>query len=144
MVSINCCSKILTYLDGLITRGLKVDGYDEYELQPSVHVTYNFNVFVMMTFFNFINARKLEDEYNVLGGLCNGSYFLPILAIIFVLQILIITFGGLAFRCAPWGLRPIPWLICIGFGFGSLLWRFIVVPIPEKNICPAVRNYLET
>jgi Ca2+ transporting ATPase len=31
---------------------------------PSRHFTFIFNTFVMMQFFNFLNARKLLDEWN--------------------------------------------------------------------------------
>jgi len=33
---------------------------------PSKHFTYVFNTFVMLTVFNFINARKIFDEFNIL------------------------------------------------------------------------------
>jgi len=32
---------------------------------PSRHYTYIFNTFVMLQFFNFFNARKLNDELNI-------------------------------------------------------------------------------
>lgn len=95
-----------------------------------------------MTFFNFVNARKLDDQFNVLSGLGNSSYFLPILGIILVLQIIIVTFGGIAFRCSPWGLGIVPWIICVGFGLGALLWRVVVLPFPEEKLCPAVSSKL--
>lgn len=38
------------------------------ETDPSRHYTYNFNVFVMMTICNFVNARKLNDEFWIFAG----------------------------------------------------------------------------
>ena len=69
---------------------------------PSRHYTYNFNVFVMMTLFNFINARKINDEINVFKGIFDSLFFPVIVVSIFILQILILTFGSRAFRLALW------------------------------------------
>jgi Ca2+ transporting ATPase len=97
----------LTFLDGLIRSGLEIDGYDSLENSPSVHFTYNFNIFVMMTIFNFINARKLEDELFIFSNITKAPFFGPIVIIIVVLQFIIVTFGGIAFRCAPWVSLPL-------------------------------------
>lgn len=44
----------------------------------SRHFTYVFNVFVMLQVFNFMNARKIEDEKNVFSGLERNWMFLAI------------------------------------------------------------------
>jgi len=49
----------------------------------SRHMTYVFNIFVMMTIFNFLNARKIKDEINFLAGFFNNYLFLIIVAFIF-------------------------------------------------------------
>ena len=72
------------------------------DLRPSRHFTYNFNIFVMMTVFNFLNARKLNDEFNIFSGIFKSLYFPVIVTIIFALQVLILTFGSLAFRLSKW------------------------------------------
>ena len=84
----------------LIRSGLRDDGYDKYELGPSRHETYCFNVFVMMTVFNFINARKLYDEFNVFAGIFKSTYFILIVLGIFILQAIIVTFGDILLNCA--------------------------------------------
>lgn len=35
-----------------------------YKFGPSRHFTFIFNTFVMMQIFNFLNCRKLKDEWN--------------------------------------------------------------------------------
>ena len=65
---------------------------------PSRHYTFNFNVFVMLQIFNFLNARKIDDEYNVFKGIFSTYFFPVIVSIIFFLQVLIVTIGSLAFR----------------------------------------------
>jgi hypothetical protein len=70
----------------LIVSGLEIFGYS-YDLYGdySVHMTYVFNVFVMMTFFNFWNCRVINDEPNLFYNLHRSHYFLVIMAIIFCL-----------------------------------------------------------
>jgi P-type Ca2+ transporter type 2B len=41
----------------------------EFSIGPSRHFTFIFNTFVMMQIFNFLNARKLKDEWNTFSGL---------------------------------------------------------------------------
>ena len=49
-----------------------IEGHDDYQTVfadtkvYSRHFTFIFNAFVMMQLFNFINARKLHDEVNIL------------------------------------------------------------------------------
>lgn len=86
---------------GLLRSGLELNGYDDLRYKSSIHYTYCFNVFVLMTFFNKFNARKLEDQFFILSGLFRSSFYMPILGSILVLQIIIISFTGIAFRCAP-------------------------------------------
>ena len=75
--------------------------YDEYE-NPlhtnSRHFAYCFNIFVMMQVFNFINARKIDDSVNTFKGILRSPIFVSIVAIIFVLQFMILTFGSFAFK----------------------------------------------
>jgi magnesium-transporting ATPase (P-type) len=93
-----------------VISGLEMNGYDESSQGGSTHLTYCFNIFVMMQIFNFLNARKLEDEFNVFEGMSAGSYFTIIVLVIMLLQVFILTFGNIAFRCAPWvrilGINP--------------------------------------
>ena len=46
------------------------------EYGNSKHFTFIFNTFVMMQIFNFLNARKLKDEWNTFGGNCNYARYL--------------------------------------------------------------------
>jgi Ca2+ transporting ATPase len=46
------------------------DVYDKTHV-PSRHFTMIFNTFVMLQYFNFFNARKLNDELNIFEGLGN-------------------------------------------------------------------------
>ena len=53
---------------------------------PSRHFTFIFNTFVMMCVFNFVNARKIRDEFWVMEGtfLIKGITKNPIFVMIVV------------------------------------------------------------
>ncbi|CAD8181544.1 unnamed protein product [Paramecium pentaurelia] len=99
---------------------------------PSRQFTVIFNTFVMMQLFNFINARRIQDELNILQGIFSNILFPIIFLGILSLQIIMITFGGIVFHCYSFnGLCIEQWLICIAFGFGGLIIRLILSQIPD-------------
>ena len=53
----------------------------------SVHFTMLFNIFVLMTLFNEINARKINGERNVFQGLCSNCIFCAIFLTTCILQV---------------------------------------------------------
>lgn len=55
-----------------------------------------------MTIFNFLNARVLNDKVNIFEGIMRNPMFSVIVGAIAVLQVLLITFGGLPFSCYYW------------------------------------------
>lgn len=86
----------------MIISGRVLDGYDEDEEGPSRMFTFIFNVFVVMTIFDFVSARKLHGELNIFAGISKSKYFIIIMLIISCFQIIICTFGSRAFRCKLW------------------------------------------
>jgi len=74
--------------------------------------------------FNFVNARKIEDELNVFEGLLSSYWFMSIILLIFVLQILIVHIGNEPLNCSPHGLSWNHWFWCIGIGSLGLLISF--------------------
>ncbi|CAD8152014.1 unnamed protein product [Paramecium octaurelia] len=95
--------------------------------------TFIFNTFVMMQLFNFFNARRIKDELNIFQGVFQNIVFLIAFFGILVLQILIVTYGGIVFHCYSFnGLRIEQWLICIYFGLGGLAVRSILILIPDS------------
>uniref|UniRef100_A0A672KP17 Calcium-transporting ATPase n=1 Tax=Sinocyclocheilus grahami TaxID=75366 RepID=A0A672KP17_SINGR len=99
---------------------------------PSEHYTIVFNTFVMMQLFNEINARKIHGERNVFEGIFNNMIFCSIVFGTFVIQIVIVQFGGKPFSCV--GLSIEQWLWCILLGFGCLLWGQIISSIPTSRL----------
>lgn len=69
------------------------------EINKTTVYTILFQAFVFMQIFNQINCRKLGDKLNVFEDFFNNWIFLGILVITFVVQMLLVEFGGLAVRC---------------------------------------------
>uniref|UniRef100_A0A3B3D9W2 Calcium-transporting ATPase n=2 Tax=Oryzias melastigma TaxID=30732 RepID=A0A3B3D9W2_ORYME len=99
---------------------------------PSEHYTIVFNTFVMMQLFNEINARKIHGERNVFEGIFNNLIFCSIVFGTFVIQIVIVQFGGKPFSCVALSIDQ--WLWCTFLGFGSLLWGQVISTIPTSRL----------
>lgn len=100
--------------------------------EPSQHFTFVFNIFVVMTLFNMFNARKIHDERHVFKAVATNPLFCGIWIICFVVQVLIVEFGGSIF--ATENLTATMWLWCIFFGVGELLWGQVLATIPSKRL----------
>uniref|UniRef100_A0A3Q2PZY1 Calcium-transporting ATPase n=1 Tax=Fundulus heteroclitus TaxID=8078 RepID=A0A3Q2PZY1_FUNHE len=99
---------------------------------PSEHYTIVFNTFVLMQLFNEINARKIHGERNVFEGVFNNLIFCSIVFGTFIIQIVIVQFGGKPFSCVA--LTIDQWLWCTFLGFGSLLWGQVISSIPTSRL----------
>lgn len=91
-------------------------------------LTIIFNVFVFLQVFNEINARRVNNEWNVFENFFANPYFIGVLAVTVVFQVIIVEFGG------DWtsthGLTGKQWGYCIGLGATSLVWNQIIRVIP--------------
>ena len=126
----------------LIVCGRTSCGYNKllWDNQYSLHYTYNFNVFVMMTLFNFFNARMLDNSFNVFKRILDSHLLILILCIIMVLQILFLTFAGPLIRVTFLGLDVIGWLICFAFGAFGVFIGFILNLIPAERLFSGFGN----
>lgn len=67
----------------------------KYSPEKAVHFTIFFQAFVLMQVFNEFNSRKLErNEYNIFVGLFNNFLFWMIIILTFIVQYLLVGFGG--------------------------------------------------
>eukprot|EP01017_Pseudomicrothorax_dubius_P006928 TRINITY_DN12073_c0_g1_i1.p1 TRINITY_DN12073_c0_g1~~TRINITY_DN12073_c0_g1_i1.p1 ORF type:complete len:126 (+),score=18.36 TRINITY_DN12073_c0_g1_i1:331-708(+) len=95
----------------------------------------------MMTLFNLLNSRKINDETRIFSGLSSNSNSVYIFWGLLIIHVIIVEFGGRVFGCHFEGLNLEQWLICLGFGiFGNLL-AFLLKRIPEKKIFPGELDY---
>ncbi|XP_072981011.1 calcium-transporting ATPase 5, plasma membrane-type-like isoform X1 [Typha angustifolia] len=93
--------------------------------------TFIFNTFVLCQIFNEFNARK-PDEKNVFRGVTNNKFFMGIIGITFIFQVLIIEFLGKFTSTVRlnWKL----WLVSIVIGLVSWPLDLAGKHIPVPNI----------
>lgn len=102
-----------------------VDYKPDYEANPikARHYAFLFNTYVMLQIFNQINARKLgANEYNPFAGFFNNKFFLLILIISIVVQVVLVEIDGVAqiLKIRPLSMTSIA--ISIGIGATSIIW----------------------
>ena len=97
------------------------------------HYTLVFNTFVWAQLANEVNCRFLDDTQNVFKGLHRSPIFLTIVVLCCGLQVVIVQFGGAAFKVAP--LTWDQWLFCIGIGLISLPLGVVLrtIPVPTRH-----------
>jgi len=101
---------------------------------PSRHMTVIFNLFVFLQIYNFVNARKIEDEINVLEDISRSTWFIMIMILIIFLQVSIVTFGHRAMSCSIGGLDMTQWLICLSVGSIGIIVSACTKILTPKDI----------
>ncbi|EAN78541.1 calcium-transporting ATPase, putative [Trypanosoma brucei brucei TREU927] len=82
------------------------------------HLSIVFNVFVLMQVMNFFNARLLHEEDSFFENWGSSRLLLLIVAVIAVLQVCIVQYGGRFMSTVP--LSTEEWLYCTLYASGSL------------------------
>ncbi|KAI9497916.1 PMCA-type calcium-translocating P-type ATPase [Zychaea mexicana] len=98
-----------------------------------------FNIFVFLQVFNEINCRRIDGSLNVFKNITHDWIFVAVQAAVVVCQVIIVTFGGLAFSTVS--LTAEQWLITVGIGALSLPVGVIIRLIPD--FCEIERRYNE-
>nr|XP_023021649.1 plasma membrane calcium-transporting ATPase 2-like isoform X2 [Leptinotarsa decemlineata] len=99
---------------------------------PTQHFTVIFNTFVMMTFFNEFNARKIHGQRNIFEGIFTNPIFYSIWVGTCLSQIFIVEYGKIAFATKSLTLEQ--WMWCIFFGIGTLVWGQLITTVPTRKI----------
>ncbi|KAG1050848.1 hypothetical protein G6F43_006903 [Rhizopus delemar] len=89
-----------------------------------------FNVFVFLQVFNELNCRRIDDRLNILRGITHDHLFLAIQALVVISQIIIVQYGGLAFKTVPLSLSQ--WLFTIGIGSLSIPAGIFIRLLPHQ------------
>jgi P-type Ca2+ transporter type 2C len=119
--------------------GAKLALYDSEtaELGPFV-----FNTFVWLQIFNQYNARRLDNGFNILEGVYRNYFFIGIQVIIVSAQVLIMFFGGVAFRL-PSRLTGLEWGVSILIGLFSVPIAMAIRLIPDRWCSKLVPKYFK-
>jgi hypothetical protein len=100
----------------------KLDNFDETCLLCSeldvMHGTFIFNTFMFCQVFNQFNARKLNSEMNAFSDMKDSHMLICISALIILVQILLVEFGGAFVQCTP--LSSSIWALSIGLSAISI------------------------
>lgn len=96
----------------------------------SSHLTFFFNLFVLMQIANMIASRKIHDECNIFSGICENWVFVFVWAIILGLQIVIIEYSGFVFSVI--GLHWTQWLIAFVISLTIWLIDLVIKLIPDR------------
>ncbi|MDR2937908.1 MAG: calcium-translocating P-type ATPase, PMCA-type [Prevotellaceae bacterium] len=82
-------------------------------------LSYFFTAFVMLQFWNMFNAKAYASGKSAFSNLKNSMGFVVVALLIIAGQVLIVSFGGDAFRTTPLTLND--WLVIIG-ATSAVLW----------------------
>ena len=109
----------------------------------SVHMTMIFNVFVFYTLFNQINARILDDSFNIFKRIFTNLYFPIIFLGEIFLQVMITIFGKSVFHTSESKLEADHWGICIGFAAITFAVSALAKLIPAEILIEKVMKKFE-
>ncbi|KAJ1736314.1 plasma membrane calcium [Coemansia biformis] len=91
-----------------------------------------FNTFAWMQIFNEFNCRVLRNELNCFKGIQRNPFFLAIVLISVLGQVIIIQWGGAAFQTAALGAKY--WGFSLAAGFLSLPVGLVLRLVPDQLI----------
>lgn len=100
----------------------------------TTHMTIIFNCFVLYSLFNQINCRILDDSYNIFARISKSWLFIFVFLVELTVQILLVEYGGLVFKCAVGGLTTFQWGLCILFSSITFWIALFVKFIPINKI----------
>lgn len=96
----------------------------------SSHLTFFFNLFVLMQIANMIASRKIHDECNIFAGICENWVFVFVWALILILQVVIIEYSGFVFSVI--GLSWEQWVIAFCCSLTIWLIDLVIKTIPDR------------
>eukprot|EP01062_Namystynia_karyoxenos_P005802 TRINITY_DN11_c1_g1_i2.p1 TRINITY_DN11_c1_g1~~TRINITY_DN11_c1_g1_i2.p1 ORF type:complete len:1081 (+),score=436.33 TRINITY_DN11_c1_g1_i2:133-3243(+) len=111
-------------------------GFEWFEVpeDSDEHMTIIFNTFVMLQVVNEFNARKIRNEWNLLGGIMRAKLFMVIIVVTVVVQVLAVQYAGKMMGCVP--LNWPQWEKCIQLSLVPLPIGIILRAIPVHEPPP--------
>ena len=99
----------------------------------TTHMTIIYNIFIFYILFNQLNCRIIDDSLNIFERIQHSRFFIIIILMEIILQIIIISFGNISFHIVDNGLSAAHWGICIGFSaitfVVSLIAKYIFIDV---------------
>ncbi|KAG0365769.1 PMCA-type calcium-translocating P-type ATPase [Gamsiella multidivaricata] len=100
-----------------------------------------FNTFVFLQVFNELNCRRIDDTINVFKNVQHNKIFILVQVAVVAGQVLIVQFGGQAFKTTP--LSAHQWLVTVLIGSLSLPVGLCLRLLPAKLIPEAVIHHAQ-
>ncbi|KAF9110258.1 hypothetical protein BGX27_006601 [Mortierella sp. AM989] len=91
-----------------------------------------FNIFVFLQVFNELNCRRIDGTLNVFKNLKHNFTFIIVQVFVVFGQVIIVQFGGQAFKTTPLNLRQ--WVLTVLIGSLSLPVGLFLRLLPSKII----------
>ncbi|KAJ3029501.1 UNVERIFIED_CONTAM: plasma membrane calcium [Siphonaria sp. JEL0065] len=104
-------------------------GVEDFSDSYLMMVTMVFNTFVFCQLFNEVNCRVIGKELNIFKNISKNNLFTAIVGGSVVVQIIIVEFGGVAFKTMHLGIYD--WLLCVGLAALSLPLGVLVRVSPD-------------
>ena len=105
------------------------------EYGNTCHMTIIFNTFVLYSLFNQINSRVINDKINIFNRIFNNWMFIAVTGIELIIQVCIVQYGGLVFKCSLDGLTSSQWMWCLGMASITFVVSFIMKLFKFENLC---------
>ena len=121
---------ILLYAGETVFASEKVPGADEKGQYSREHYTIVYTSFVLSQLFNEFNSRKMRPHLFVFSGLHHHSLFIVMWCISFLVQVLMVQFGGSFTETEPLSVGQ--WFGCVAVGVLPLLWTFLLNLFPDR------------
>lgn len=99
------------------------------------HMTMIFNTFVFYSLFNQVNCRVINNNINIFHRVLKNWMFIAVTGVEIVIQILIVQYGGLVFKCAVGGLTASQWCWCVGLASTTFVVNFLLKFINLESVC---------
>jgi len=124
---------------GYMTDGIELDVQADRcahadDQSKQMHLTLLFNVFVWMQLFNELNSRRIAGEHNVFDELQKNPFFLFIMGIQILGQVVMVEYAGTALGTYKHGLDAYLWGISMAFGVGELVWHQVILMFDSEKI----------
>lgn len=126
-------NNVLEKFPGLTGEALTQKVHDEREIfdeQNLILKTMIFNTFVFLQIFNEVNCRRIDNHLNIFEGIHRNAYFICIFIFIAVAQVIIVTFGGDAFKTIKLNIGQ--WAICVLLGALSIPLGVLIRLVPDQ------------
>lgn len=99
------------------------------EYGNTTHMTIVFNCFVLYSLFNQINSRILDESLNIFKRIQGNLLFLAVVLTELIVQVILVEYGGIVFKCSIGGLTTYQWGVCLAFAsvtfWVSIFTKFI-------------------